>query len=390
MTDALALIDDSFGAEVATGGFDAAMDALPATLDEMQLMAQAGDWQGADLKRLEAYSWFDPDIEQQLVPRAPTMALRLERRFWEGSASHPGLATLIAGQQPLADEIAGIKAGLTEARARIETPVSTMGAALQSAGIVFREGLEAVLIIAALLAALRAEGIPPARFRRPVTGGVVLALLASFALWAAARWLFSLSTLVREAIEGWTALLAAGVLVWMVLGLNAGGGHVAAFRARLAGVATPWTMALLAFLVVFREGFETALFYEALLANTAAWPVLIGLVAGGAAALASGWLVLASGRKLPLRLFFRVTSILLAALSVMLVGAGIRGLQTAGLIGATPVSWFPDRDWLQLWFGLFPLAEPLAAQALVLLILALPWLWRKRPGATAGLAAKRG
>ena len=380
VTESLSIIDMVFGAEVTTGGYAAAVDALPAALDELQLMAQAGDWQGAELKRLEAYSWFDPDIEQQLVPRAPAMALRLEARFWEGSASRPGLGTLIARQQPVADEVAGIKAGLAEARTRIETPVSAIGATLQSAGIIFREGLEAVLIIAALLTALRAEGIPPTRFRRPVVAGVILALLGSFALWGAARWLFSLSTLTREAIEGWTALFAATVLVWMVLGLTASGGHVATFRARLAGVATPWTVALLAFLVVFREGFETVLFYEALLANTAPGPVVLGLLAGGATALAAGWLVLASGRKLPLRLFFRVTSVLLAALAVMLVGAGIRGLQTAALISATPVAWFPDRDWLQLWFGLFPVAEPLIAQALVLLILALPWLWRRRPG----------
>ena len=390
VTETLALIDTAFGDEVAQGGYAAALDALPATLDELQLMAQAGDWAGADLKRLEAYSWFDPDFEQQLVPRAPSMALRLERRFWEGSASHPGLGTLIAQQQPVADEVAAIKTDLLEARARIETPVSSLGAALQSAGIVFREGLEAVLIIAALLAAMRAEGMPTARFRRPIATGVILALLASFALWAAARWLFSLPTLAREAIEGWTALLAAAVLVWMVLGLAAGGGHVAAFRARLAGVATPWTVAMLAFLVVFREGFETALFYEALLTSTAPAPVIGGLIAGGAAALAAGWLVLASGRKLPLRLFFKATSILLGLLAVMLVGAGIRGLQTAALISATPVAWFPDRDWLQLWFGLYPLAEPLAAQALVVMILLLPWLWRRRPGAAAPMAAKRG
>lgn len=100
--------------------------------------------------------------------------------------------------------------------------------------------------------------------------------------------------------------------------------------------------------------------------------------------------MLASGRKLPLRLFFKATSILLGLLAVMLVGAGIRGLQTAALISATPVAWFPDRDWLQLWFGLYPLAEPLAAQALVVMILLLPWLWRRRPGAAAPMAAKRG
>lgn len=62
----------------------------------------------------------------------------------------------------------------------------------------------------------------------------------------------------------------------------------------------------------------------------------------------------------------------------MLTGAGIRGLQTAALVGAMPVTWFPDADWMQIWLGLFPVAEPLAVQGLVLvLILALParrWL----------------
>ena len=163
----------------------------------------------------------------------------------------------------------------------------------------------------------------------------------------------------------------------MVLGLNAGGGHVARLRQRLAAGLTAGTVAMLAFLVVFREGFETVLFYEALLVDAAPLPVLAGLVLGGGAALAAGWALLASGRRLPLGVFFRVTSVLLAVLAVMLVGAGIRGLQTAALISATPVSWFPDRDWLQLWFGLFPVAEPLAAQAAVLVILILPVLGRR-------------
>ncbi len=373
--EALTIIDVSFGAEVAQGGYSAAVDALPAALDELALMARAGDWADAEMKRLEAYSWFDPDIEQRLVPRAPAMALRLEARFWEGTADRPGLGTLVARQEggaALAAEIDGIKADLAAARARIETRPSPLGSALQSAGIIFREGLEAVLILAALIAALRAESIPPARFRPTMVTGVALALAGSFALWAAARWLISVSTLAREALEGGTALLAAAVLVWIVLGLSAGGGHVAAFRARLARVASPASVGILAFLVVFREGFESVLFYEALLTDAAPMPVLAGLAAGAAAALACGWAVLAAGRRLPLSLFFRATTVLLAALAVMLTGAGIRGLQTAALVGATPVAWFPDRDWLQLWFGLFPVAEPLAAQALVLAVLMVP------------------
>lgn len=380
VNEALALIDGAFGAEVAAGGYAAAVDALPAALDELALVAGSGDWAEAELKRLEAYAWFDPDIEQRLVPRAPSMALRLEARFWEGTANRPGLGRLVADHaapDALAAEIAGIKADLTEARTRIETPLSATGAVLQSAAILFREGLEAVLILAALMAALRAEGADPARYRRAIGGGVALALAASFALWAGARWLFSISTLAREAIEGGTALVAAVVLVWMVLGLNAGGGHVARLRQRLAAGLTAGTVAMLAFLVVFREGFETVLFYEALLVDAAPLPVLAGLALGGGAALAAGWALLASGRRLPLGVFFRVTSVLLAVLAVMLVGAGIRGLQTAAMISATPVSWFPDRDWLQLWFGLFPVAEPLAAQAAVLVILILPVLGRR-------------
>lgn len=375
VTEALALIDAQFGTGGAgAGGVGLAFDALGAALEELPLLAHAGDWEAAELKRLEAYSWFDPDIEQRLVPRAPSMALRLEARFWEGSANRPGLGTLIARRAEAAairTEAEGIAADLAEARARIEVRPTVLGSALQSAGIIFREGLEAVLILAALLAALRAEGIATARLRAPIAGAVVLALAASFALWAGARWLISISTLAREALEGGTALLAALVLVWLVLGLSAGGGHVAAFRARIAGVASPASIGLLAFLVVFREGFESVLFYEAMLVDAAPGAVLAGLAAGAAAALAAGWAVLAAGRHLPLRLFFRATTVLLAVLAVMLVGAGIRGLQTAALIGATPVGWFPDADWLQLWFGLFPVAEPLLAQGLVLAALVL-------------------
>lgn len=379
--EALALIDAEFGASVERGGVAIAFEQAAAALGELSLMAHAGDWDGAEMKRLEAYSWFDPDIEQRLVPRAPAMAMRLEARFWEGTAGRPGLGALIARQQggaALTQEIAAILSDLEAARARIEIQLSALGAALQSAGIIFREGLEAVLILAALVAALRAEGLPPGRFRAPIVGAVMLALGGSFALWAGARWLFSIATLTREALEGGTALIAAAVLVMLIMGLTSGAGHVTAFRARLAGVASPMSAGLLAFLVVFREGFETVLFYEALLADTAPLPVLAGLTLGGVAALAAGWAVFASGRRLPVGIFFKATTVLLAALAVMLAGAGIRGLQTAALVGATPVTWFPNADWMQIWFGLFPVAEPLAAQGLVLvLILALPvrrWL----------------
>ena len=381
--EALAIIDRSFGAEVAQGGYDLAVASIPEVLDRLASAAAAGDWDGAEALRLEAYAWFDPDIEQRLMPRAPTLALRLEAMFWEGSASAPGLARLVATRAPAAQIAAGIAtltATLDEARAVIETPLSALGAAVQSGGIIFREGLEAVLILAALIAALRAEGAEPRRYRLPLASGVAAAMVLSFALWAAARWLITVSTLAREALEGGTALLAAAVLIWLTLGLTAKGGHVAALRRRVAAGVSGAGLWLLAFFVVFREGFETILFYEALLVDAPPMAVLAGLGGGAVLVAMLGWAVLVAGRRLPLGLMFRVTGVLLAVLAVMLTGAGIRGLQTAALIGATPVGWFPESYTLQLWLGLYPVAESLAAQGAVVLLFLAAWVIRRRPG----------
>lgn len=378
--EALALIDRNFGAEVAQGGYALAVESLPEALGAMTGAAQAGDWLQAEAARLEAYAWFDPDIEQRLVPRAPALALRLEAMFWEGSAGRPGLGRLIetrAAPGEVAAQAAALMSVMDEARALIETPFSFTGAAVQSAGILFREGLEAVLILAALLAALRAEGGDPSRYRGAIGVGAGGAVLASFALWVAARWLISVSTLAREAIEGVTALIAALVLVWLTLGLAAHGGQVAALRRRLAAGVSATGLAVLAFFVVFREGFETILFYEALLVDAPQAAVLLGLVAGACAVALIAWAILAAGRRLPLGTLFRVTGVLLGVLALMLTGAGIRGLQTAALIGATPVSWFPENYHLQLWLGLYPVAEALAAQAVVIAIFAAAWLARR-------------
>lgn len=386
--EALELIDQVFGSETAQGGYELAVETLPAVLDEMLLMARSGDWKEAEMKRLEAYSWFDPDIEQRLIPRAPGQALRLEARFWEGSVALPGLAGIIAAEGPidaLVDQVAAIEEGLIDARKRIETPLSTLGALVQSGGIILREGLEAVLILAALMGALRAEGVPSSAWRRPVVSGVVLAIAGSFALWFAARQLITISTLQREMLEGATALVAAAVLIWVTRNLlsRAQGGHFERLRSTLRQSSLSATgIFALAFFVVFREGFETVLFYEALLVDAPSGAVLAGLALGGAGALLIGWLVFGLGLRLPLKPFFRITGLLLAVLSVMLVGAGVRGLQTAALLPATPVDWFPDWEWLQLWIGLFPVAEALAAQGAVIAFYLLNLSLGRRAGAT--------
>ncbi len=393
-----------YGSDPTQKGHRAALSLLPDILDEILLVSRAGDWEEAELKRLEAYALFDPDIEQRLMPRAPALALKMEAGFWEGSASERGLGRVIADRGPaegLEQVVAQMKSATGEAAGILDTQLSATGAFLQSLAILLREGLEAVLVLACMVGALKASGTPAGGlrgWRLPVAGGIAAALAGSFALWLAVGKVFAMSTLQRELLEGATALVAAAVLLyvthWMFRKAYVGD-WVADIRRKTAAVAGAGaagkaallggvTIFALAFLVVFREGFETVLFYEALLVDAPSVPVLAGLAAGGTLAVLIGYLVLGLEARLPMTVFFRLTGVLLGVLTVILVGSGIRGLQTAALVTATPVAWFPDRSWLQLYFGLFPVAEALIAQALVggLLILSVAWLLlRPRSGA---------
>lgn len=404
--EARALVATVYGASLTQGGYRAALSLLPDILDEIVLLAGAGDWEQAELKRLEAYSLFDPDIEQRLMPRAPSLATRMESDFWEGSVAEPGLGRVIAARGPgdlLKQAVARMKSETVEAGVTLDARLSDLGAFVQSLAILLREGLEAVLVLACMVGALKASGVPAggARgWRWPVSGGVAAALAGSFALWLVVGRLFAMSTLEREFLEGTTALVAAVVLVYVthwVFRKAYVGDWIAEVRRKASSAVNVgegrqepsfgW-MALfaLAFLVVFREGFETVLFYEALLVDAPALPVFAGLAAGALLSAAAAYAVLGLGATLPVGLFFRITGAMLAVLCVMLIGSGIRGLQTAALVSATPVSWFPDHPWLQIYLGLYPVAEALIVQAAVAATLALSVLWFARRRFASGTA----
>ena len=389
--EAGALVAAAYGTDLSKGGYGAALSLLPDVLDEMLAASAAGDWEEAELKRLEAYALFDPDIEQRLMPRAPALALKMEADFWEGSAAEPGLGRIVAARGPedaLKRAVTRMKAATQEAARILDTRLSGLGAFLQSLAILLREGLEAVLVLACMIGALKASGLPArgaGGWRRPVAGGVFAALGGSFALWFAVGRLFALSTLQRELLEGLSALAAAAVLVYVthwIFRKSYVGDWIADIRRKAAAAANVtedggrgylgwFTLFSLSFLVVFREGFETVLFYEALLIDAPALPVLAGLAVGGVLATGTGYVMLGLEARLPVSAFFRLTGAMLAVLCVVLVGSGIRGLQTAALVSATPVAWFPDRSWLQIYLGLYPVGEALLAQAVVAGFLAL-------------------
>lgn len=403
--EAAGLVAAAYGSAAGAAGPMAAMEMLPDLFDEILLAAGAGDWEEAEMKRLEAYSFFDPDIEQRLMPRAPALALRMESEFWEGSAAAPGLGRVIAmraADGSLHAAVGRLKAATAEAKTILDTRVSAVGAFVQSLALLLREGLEAILVLSCMVGALRANGAAAGGrqgWAWPMAGGVAAALAGSLALWFAVGKLFAMTTIQRELFEGITALAAAAVLVYVthwIFRKAYVGDWIAGIRRRTQAAAGSaggsgggligWTtLFALAFLVVFREGFETVLFYEALLVDAPASGVLAGLLAGSLLTAAVAYAVLGLEAKLPMAAFFRVTGTLLAVLCVMLVGSGIRGLQTAAIVPATPVAWFPDIPSLQLYLGLYPVAETLAAQAAItaMLLLSLAWLKLRRGGGTS-------
>ncbi len=216
--------------------------------------------------------------------------------------------------------------------------------------ILFREGLEAVLLVAILLGSLKAGRAT--NYRRPLIGGIAAAIVASVATWLLATFVIEIAPFQRELIEGATAFAAVVVLFaitfWLVARLEHR--HWMEFmRARVSAAIAAGTglaFAGLGFTAVYREGFETVLFYQALalFAEGLALWIALGAVAAAIALVVVGYAILKLGKRLPLKPMLLTAAMLLLALSVAFVGNAVRSLQEGDWIGVTPVS----GDWARL------------------------------------------
>jgi high-affinity iron transporter len=243
--------------------------------------------------------------------------------------------------------------------------------------ILLREGLEALLVVAALCALLvqagRRDALPY------IHAGWLVALLLGGVTWMAASSVVTISGATREMTEGVTALMAAGVLLYVGFWMH-GKSHARQWQAYLAGRLqgalggrTMWTLALVSFLAVYREAFETVLFYQALALQAGpggSMPLLGGVLAGAAVLALLGWMVVRGGARLPLGVFFGAGSSLLALLAVVLAGKGIVALQEAGWLPVDPVS-FPSLPLL----GVYPNLQSLLLQAALVVLVAVGFAW---------------
>lgn len=259
-----------------------------------------------------------------------------------------------------------------------------------SFSIIVRESLEALLIIAAMIAALTAAG--EKKSVRLVHFGWAAAVAAGLATWLVSVTAVRISGAQAEMMEGVTSLLAAAVLFyvshWMISKIEAGKWkeYIEARMKAAAGTGSGLALAAVAFLAVYREAFETVLFYQALLfqAGESAGFVVWGFVAGAAASVALAFAIFRFSVRLPVRRLFSVTGLFLYALSFTLAGKGVHELQEVGLISETVAGFVPRLDAL----GIYPTYESFLPQAVI--AAALVFAAVKVSMAAAGSRAKGG
>ena len=245
----------------------------------------------------------------------------------------------------------------------------------QSFLIIFREGLEAVLLVSVLLGYL--EAAKATQYRKPILWGMGAAAVATVVTFFLLRTVLAALPVGREIIEAATALLAVAVLFyvsfWLIARLEQKR-WLEFLRARVwtaVSVGSTTALMLVGFTAVYREGFETALFYQALLSfgpGLGMW-VASGLAAGVVALTVVSYLIFRLGRKLPIKAFLSAAVVLLMVTSVAFLGNAVRALQEADVIGLTRWSSWPKAPiFLSQSLGYWPSRETITAQAVLIAI----------------------
>ena len=249
---------------------------------------------------------------------------------------------------------------------------------LNSAILVFREGLETILVLAAVMASFLGAN---RAYRRPVAAGAGGAIAAGIATWFLVAWLigqFQGSELDIQAATGLPALIVLLIVMnWFLhkvywtgwishhhkrrRGLLAADASVNARRVLLG-------LALLGFTSVYRECFEIVIFLQNLREIYGSSVVLEGVLIGSLFTAAAGVLTFGLHQRLPYKRLLVITGVMLLFVLVVAVGEEVNEMQLAGWIGTSEIHWLHIPGWMGTWFSLFNNWETFIGQALALAI----------------------
>jgi high-affinity iron transporter len=344
---------------------DTASPVILALLDSALDFARRGQTAEAGDRAFDAYIAFEP-LETPARAKKPGLVATMERHFadFKGAVRRHDVASAKGYRDAIAD-------GLPSIIDLTQQPSTNWEAFFQSFLIILREGFEAILVIGAVVAFLIKMGH---RERlRSIWLGIALGLVASLATAVVLKTVLGAMPASREIVEAATMLVAVVVLFsvsyWLIskveaakwqkfirekvtLALEHGGGKA---------------LALVAFLAVYREGAETALFYQALFNEgpNVGLPLALGIIVGFAALAVIFTLFYRYGVRIPMRPFFTVTSILLYYMAFVFMGKGVRELQEGNIMHITVIPGGPHVEAM----GIYPSVETLVAQGILILLL---------------------
>ena len=348
----------------------AAFGTVRRQLDSAVASASTGASDEARFIALDAYMTFE-QVERQVRVKDHALASELEgffATFRDRAGADPADPTGLAQVRRQLD------VGLEQAERVIGDQLSPVSLFVQSFILLLREGLEAILVIGALVAFLMKTGAGSRR--RDVHIGVGLALIASLLTAAALETIFILSPARQELLEGVTMVAAAVMLFyvsyWLLSKIEVARWNqfVKSQVQEAVSSGSALALATVAFLAVYREGFETVFFYKALFLTAGpggVGPVLLGMLLGSVVLGVVYVLINRFGVRLPLRPFFGVTSAFLYYMAFVFAGKAVAELQAAGVLGTSIVSGAPRVPML----GIYPTVESLTVQGVLLLLAAV-------------------
>ena len=355
----------------------AAAQSVMALLDSALDYARAGKSADAGDRAFDAYIAFEP-LETPARARQPGLVSSMERHFadFKGAVRAHDMAAAARARDAIALDLPTI--------VELTRPTTAgWGAFFESLLIIVREGFEAILVVGAVVAFLIKMGH---RERlRSIWIGVAYGVAASAATAVLLGTMFAYLPASPEIVEGTTMLIAVVVLFsvsyWLISKVEAAKWQKF-IREKVTHALEQGggkALVLVAFLAVYREGAETALFYQALFNEGPhlVLPLSLGIVAGGVILALIFTLFYKYGVRIPMRPFFTVTSGLLYYMAFVFMGKGIRELQEGNIVPVTVIHGLPNVPAM----GIFPSLETLGAQMVlvVLFILALIKTFIPRP-----------
>ncbi len=348
------------------------IDTIRIKLDDVSKHYSQNDTSQALSTTRSAYLDSYENIEIPLRPIDPDFTLEMEIRFAE-------LRNLISSQAPVnqvISKIAEIKNGLDESERLVSgTGVVAPSIAFSSSfSIIFREGLESALILGAILTYLEASRND--RFKKHVYLGILLAVVLTMITWFVAEFLIDISGAGRELIEAVAGISAVAVLFWVsfwVLNKIETKKWIEFVKAKVwqaTATGSFMVFVMLSFFTVYREGFETILFYQALLsyAKYMEFYVMAGLFVGLAVIIGVVFLIRKLGKKLPLRVLFGFTMGVGAFMSITFMGNAMREFQELGYVSTTHLFGIIPRLDINIatMTGIHPTLETVLAQVILL------------------------